>query len=156
MYLLREIKFWKIVFFLYMLILVRLVVLKGPFSVFMDHLWHWSPDIVKQGYDSSNFKPFTTLQYYLTLQEALVNGIENIAGNILLFIPVGLLLPLAFTSVTPARLLFLVFLISLCFEVFQLLVDIGHFDVDDLLLNVTGGIAGYVIYLMIPDRKFSM
>ena len=145
---------WLLLFIVYMLLLIRLVVLKGPFVVFIDHLRNWSFDIVKQGYETANFKPFTTLEYYLTLQEALVNGIENIMGNILLVIPLGALLPLAFNKMQTARKVLLwVMMISFCFETFQLLVAVGHFDVDDLFLNITGGSIGYVIYLMMPGKR---
>ena len=41
---------------------------------------------------------------------------------------------------------FFVFCISLLFESFQLVTGVGIFDVDDLLLNTTGGIIGYILY----------
>jgi glycopeptide antibiotics resistance protein len=33
-------------------------------------------------------------------------------------------------------------------EVFQLLTRVGSFDVDDLLLNTIGGLAGYILFVI--------
>lgn len=44
--------------------------------------------------------------------------------------------------------LFYSFGLSLCVETFQLLAKVGSFDVDDLLLNTIGGIAGYIMYVI--------
>ncbi|NLC62905.1 MAG: VanZ family protein [Thermoanaerobacterales bacterium] len=38
------------------------------------------------------------------------------------------------------------FILSLMFEVIQLITGIGNFDVDDILLNVIGSICGYIFY----------
>lgn len=38
------------------------------------------------------------------------------------------------------------FILSLMFEVIQLITGIGDFDVDDILLNVIGSICGYIFY----------
>ena len=43
----------------------------------------------------------------------------------------------------------MVLLVSLSFELVQLLAGLGSFDVDDLILNTTGGIAGYILYKLI-------
>lgn len=44
--------------------------------------------------------------------------------------------------------LFYSFGLSLCVETFQLVTKVGSFDVDDLLLNTIGGVAGYVIFVI--------
>ena len=38
------------------------------------------------------------------------------------------------------------FLLSLTIEITQLLTRVGSFDVDDLILNTAGGIAGYLLF----------
>ena len=38
------------------------------------------------------------------------------------------------------------FLLSLMIEITQLLTRVGSFDVDDLILNTAGGIAGYLLF----------
>jgi len=72
---------------------------------------------------------------------------KNIGGNIVGFVPLGILIPLVFTFLGGFfRVTGIVFLISLLFETTQLLAGIGVFDVDDLILNTAGGIIGYIIY----------
>lgn len=38
------------------------------------------------------------------------------------------------------------FVLSLMFEIIQLLTAIGTFDVDDILLNLLGAVLGYLFY----------
>ena len=48
------------------------------------------------------------------------------------------------------------FLFSLCVELLQLVAKVGVFDVDDLILNTLGGLAGfwcYYILLLMNRRK---
>lgn len=74
---------------------------------------------------------------------------ENLGGNIIGFVPLGFLFPL--TIFRRHRLLLTiiaVFGISLLFEVTQLYTGLGVFDVDDLLLNTTGGLLGFIMYLI--------
>ena len=41
------------------------------------------------------------------------------------------------------------FLLSLMIEITQLLTRVGSFDVDDLILNTSGGILGYLLFYII-------
>lgn len=86
---------------------------------------------------------FIIYRHQIGLERFLV----NILGNIFAFAPFGFLLPLLnkryrkFYLITLLTLLF-----SLSVETIQLIFRVGIFDVDDLLLNTTGGIAGYIFY----------
>ena len=72
---------------------------------------------------------------------------ENLLGNILLFIPLGFLLPLLVKRFRNIFLIVLVgFLLSVFYECTQLLTGIGIFDVDDMLLNTFGTLVGAVIF----------
>ena len=106
------------------------------------------PSSLHKGWSLANFIPFKTIYYYVSLQEVAENGLQNIGGNIVVFVPYGLLLPLAFNRMREVRkLLLAVFLTSLCFESIQLVFDVGSFDVDDLVLNTLGGTIGYLFFL---------
>lgn len=136
---------------LYALALLRLVVFKGPPHFLSDHIRHFGFANVRQGYGLANFIPGKTLYYYLSLREDAETGLQNIGGNIALFFPCGLLLPLAFPSFRSlGRLLAAAFIISLFCESMQLLLAIGTFDVDDLLLNVLGAWLGFIC---LPRRR---
>ena len=78
----------------------------------------------------------------------------NIGGNILGFIPLGFLLPLVFFRRWSLMLTVIsIFFISFLFESIQLYTGLGVFDVDDLLLNTTGGLLG-CIFVMILRSLF--
>ena len=73
----------------------------------------------------------------------------NLAGNVIAFMPFGFLLPLVtryrtnwFATTVCA------FAFSLFAETVQLTLKLGSFDVDDLLLNTIGGLAGYVMFVV--------
>jgi glycopeptide antibiotics resistance protein len=54
------------------------------------------------------------------------------------------------------KIMTVVFVTSLLLELIQLVLALGNFDVDDLLLNSIGGIAGYGVYLVFsPGEKNS-
>ena len=74
-----------------------------------------------------NFIPFL----YLTDYDNSTHMYLNVAGNILMFIPTGILLPV---------------LISLAIEILQLPFADRASDVDDLLMNTFGVIIGYVLF----------
>lgn len=71
----------------------------------------------------------------------------NFIGNILLFIPIGFLFPIAFRKDWKITLLFGC-CCSLCVELLQLILQRGYFEIDDILLNTAGAGLGYfLLYL---------
>lgn len=79
-----------------------------------------------------------------------VRLVENFAGNVLLFLPFGLMLPLisGFDRESVAYGLILSFFI----EVMQYAFAMGFSDIDDLILNTLGTFIGWAIYLFISKR----
>lgn len=78
----------------------------------------------------------------------------NLGGNVIGFIPFGLFMPILFPkSKNIFFILILTFLLSLCFETLQFIFKVGCFDVDDLLLNTTGGVAGYILFRLLTLRS---
>lgn len=74
----------------------------------------------------------------------------NLVGNVIGFMPLGFLLPLAFPRVRGIVFMTLIsFTTTLVIETCQLVSCTGSFDVDDLLLNTIGGILGYLIYILL-------
>jgi len=75
--------------------------------------------------------------------------IYNIFGNILLYIPFGILYPLSkFRPKNPFLLVILVMVLSSLFEILQYFSRKGSFDIDDILLNTIGVVIGYIIFLL--------
>ena len=97
--------------------------------------------------------PFRTIGLYLGLLERssrpwLVRLARvNLWGNILLFVPLGLLPPLLQPKMRSFwRTLLLAALVMLTVEVLQMLLLVGTCDVDDLILNLLGAALGYGLF----------
>lgn len=97
-----------------------------------------------------NLLPFRTIQLFVGLlahpgyrQDAIV----NLFGNVIMFIPLGFLLPRVFPKVNRLwKILLLTAGIITLVEILQLFTLLGSCDTDDLILNVTGAALGYGIY----------
>jgi glycopeptide antibiotics resistance protein len=73
-------------------------------------------------------------------------------GNVMLFVPFGLLLPVLFNNVnTFQKLILITLLISFGLELIQLFTVLGTFDVDDIILNVLGGSIGFGMYILAKE-----
>ena len=77
---------------------------------------------------------------------------RNIVGNIIMFIPFGFFVSFYLKLDKKGFIFFLTLLVSVVIEAIQL--KIGRaFDIDDILLNMIGGLTGYFIYRII-DKVF--
>lgn len=100
-------------------------------------------------YGFSNFVPFQEMFRYDINSRLFV---RNVIGNILLFVPLGWFITYytKTNKIYPA--FFLSLLISFVIEFIQL--KIGRvFDIDDVILNVVGGIIGYLLYMLLYKIK---
>ncbi|MED3553366.1 VanZ family protein [Cytobacillus praedii] len=97
-----------------------------------------------QVYDSINLIPFSTIYYYLNGNVKWIVSFYNLAANIGLFIPYGILLMEKNLS-TLWLLLIPIAFISLI-ETMQFITHRGSLDIDDLILNVLGIFIGYLLY----------
>ena len=78
----------------------------------------------------------------------------NVVGNAVMFIPTGILLPVLYRRLnTFGKVLAAGAGISLCIELIQLPFSVRASDVDDLLMNSLGVIAGYGIYALVRRLK---
>lgn len=76
----------------------------------------------------------------------------NFLGNIILFVPIGFLLPLVFKKMEFFPLTVLVgFFLSLFIEIMQLPQHRSS-DVDDLWLNTLGALIGYLLYMYVKKK----
>ena len=105
--------------------------------------------------DRMNLKPFATVDLYLYLlkntkdQDLLIHSVVNLVGNVVMFIPLGFLLPKTFRPMRIYPLMVLCVAAGIVFiEILQLITGLGSCDVDDLILNVIGANMGYLIYLI--------
>jgi len=96
-----------------------------------------------------NLVPFKTISRYFEYFSyfKLWDWISNIFGNVLLFIPIGLLIPFMIKRNHKGLITLVIgFFMTLNIEVIQHFFGLGVFDVDDILLNILGVALGYVLY----------
>ncbi|MCR8656429.1 VanZ family protein [Paenibacillus endoradicis] len=103
-----------------------------------------------------NLIPLSTIiemfQLYPLLSKPLL---INIIGNIIVFVPVGILLPTLINK--KLIVLIFVFLIGITImELSQLLLRRGSLDVDDYLLNSIGFMLGYIFVISNRKRKINI
>ncbi|MFH0070506.1 VanZ family protein, partial [Peribacillus sp. NPDC056705] len=97
-----------------------------------------------------NFIPFKI--FYDAMSFGLTIILKQVVGNIILFLPMGFVLPRIFTNIqTIKKVIFIGFLASLSIELVQALAGlwIGYnyraADIDDLIFNVLGTVIGFLI-----------
>ncbi|MCR4732293.1 MAG: VanZ family protein [Lachnospiraceae bacterium] len=97
-----------------------------------------------------NFVPFREiLRYTLRCRQLGIKLVLfNLGGNIVGFMPFGFFLPALFTSKVDRwwKAWFWAVVFSGGIEVLQLLTRVGSCDVDDVILNSTGALLGYILY----------
>ncbi|MEG1597014.1 MAG: VanZ family protein [Bacilli bacterium] len=98
---------------------------------------------VQQG--SSNFTLFSEILRYDFGSRLFI---KNVLGNILLFIPYGYFVSYYLKIKKPYLIIFLILICSISIEGTQFYIG-RIFDIDDILLNLIGGIIGYFIYLLL-------
>ena len=76
------------------------------------------------------------------------NLIYNIAGNILWFVPLGLLLGRG----SARRALLMGAAFSLAIEISQYILITGMTDIDDIIFNAAGSLLGWLLYKCLPAR----
>jgi len=78
----------------------------------------------------------------------------NLIGNIFMFVPIGFFLPHKWRTFRKFGIFIITALfIDLTIELTQYFLKLGWFDVDDIILNVLGMAAGYLVYRILA-RKF--
>ena len=138
--------FLKLLFAVYILFVVKVIIFKYPMEQLRAIANTWRKDVILEGLSTANFMPFRTIKMYIDYAYKL-NSVENLAGNLLVFVPLGFLLPLISGDFRKfSDVLLNVFTFSLGIEVFQLFSAFGAFDVDDILLNCLGASIGYLLY----------
>lgn len=84
---------------------------------------------------------------------AVRHSVINLGGNVVLFVPLGIFLPLLYKPLRRLwRVMLVTALIIVLVEVGQVLTLLGRCDVDDVILNVLGAAIGYGVYKGIKKK----
>ena len=140
-----------LIFVLYLLLLTKNILFKkGPayYKNYFQHEYkHYS---WREGWKHANKVPFSTINlFYNSRHMDSEYRQNNLLGNLLGFMPFGILLPLLLPWFRHFfKILFAGFLLSLGYECTQLFFGLGIFDVDDLILNTAGASLGGITFLV--------
>lgn len=129
-----------LLFVVYLFVLIKLIILKYPvdFTVTTSFFSF-----------NSNFIPGKTIFRYLSGEPSWRIAVDNLLGNVLLFVPLGIFLPSLWRTITWKGVLTVALGFSAALEISQLFV-IGTPDIDDVILNSLGAVLGYgaFVYLV--------
>lgn len=100
-------------------------------------------------FGTSNFMPFKEIMRYNINSKLFI---KNILGNILLYMPFSFFIAVYIDSKKIYPTIILTFITSLSVELVQL--AIGRvFDIDDILLNLVGGILGAFVFIFLDKLR---
>ena len=143
----KQTKTLTIIWWVYIVLLFVFVVVKfkGSFNELSERITSYSI----QGSINYNLIPFRNISVQIR-RITQWWALKNLLGNIVPFVPFGFLLPIAYRKFNSTIKVLSIGLVSiLLIEIFQFFTKLGHFDVDDIILNMIGIICGYFMLLLI-------
>jgi glycopeptide antibiotics resistance protein len=90
-------------------------------------------------------------------QPLISNGkadLSEVILNVVIFVPLGIYAGILFNRWSFGGRVFFCFLMSLMFEGLQFVLNVGAFDITDLITNTSGGVIGLMVFALI-DKLFS-
>lgn len=135
------------IFFVYFLFLLLLTIFKGGCIEFRNQFdsymyrEHGLLGII-------NIVPIKeTINTFMHSETGMRNSLRNLIGNILVFMPLGFFIPLLFDKFNNLKKVLKVgCLSSLAIELSQLFVGSNVCDIDDVIYNTLGALAGFICY----------
>ncbi len=119
----KERKGWILGLGFYISLIIQIVIFSRPFG--STRIVNWIPFRVPGGRN-------------LILLYSLANAI--------IFIPFGILVPKVFRGInTVWKMALVTFITSVCIEIIQYILACGYSEVEDVIMNVVGGVIGYLI-----------
>ena len=124
-----------------------LAVVGFTFANFRDNI------LIESGISERGFNliPFSSIKQMLNSPLGLRVALYNIMGNFLMLTPLAILLPLVNEKFKKIRYYLIVIVIfSFFIELIQYITETGSFDIDDLILNVSGSL---ILFIIITKTK---
>jgi len=74
-------------------------------------------------------------------------GSTQVIGNLVMLLPLGIYIPLLFPKLSGFFKVFIICLLtSISIELMQLITNVRSTDIDDVILNTSGAVVGYMVY----------
>lgn len=135
--------FW-LIFIVYTIILIKVIFFNMPLDGIKESIMSASMNRILANLEKANFIPFQTIKACTGMY--FVPGIKHIGLPILWFIPLGYFIP----ALSKRKWFKHTLIVGMCtiisFEVLQIILSLGRFDVDDIILNGLGITIGYMFY----------
>jgi glycopeptide antibiotics resistance protein len=145
----KQNSFWQVVlqssFFVYVFMVLTLT---GYFILFRELTYNewWERMLMRiERRDHVNFDLMEIFRIYKITD-------KQILGNFVMLLPLGIYLPLLYKNLSgfiPVLLVSL--LVAILIEVLQLATSFRSVDIDDVLLNTTGAVIGFILYKIISS-----
>lgn len=101
--------------------------------------------------------PFKTIGWYITASNNRTLILTNIVGNIIAFMPMGFLLPLVLERMKKwSKVMLTALFATLTIEIVQYALGVGVTDIDDVILNMLGAGAGYLLSRILLGVYFKL
>ena len=142
-------KLWMLLFILYCLCMLHLLFFRPGYDPALPYARQLKYNLI----------PFETIVLFLRALNHSSMGtrnhaVINLAGNVIMFIPLGFLLAALWKPLRKAgKIVSATFLIMFPVELLQMLTLVGSFDTDDLLLNIVGSLLGYLLFRFVQPEK---
>lgn len=156
----REIFDFTVLFFIYIFVFYRKWKVQGKDALFINTIMYiylsfvlyftLMPILISLPFIFNHPYEFMNLVPFVDVPSAKGDFIRQVVLNIVMTIPFGFLLPLVREKkINLLKVIFHTFLLSLGIEMLQPLVNgVRSSDITDIITNVTGGIIGYILYLL--------
>jgi len=117
--------------------------LTGYFILFREiaaHGW-WHRVLLRvQTKERINLHPFLMFKQFRLASTQVI-------GNLVMLLPLGIYIPLLFPGLSGFFRVFIICLVvSISIELMQLITSVRSTDIDDVILNTSGAVVGYVLY----------
>ena len=143
-------------FLIYTFIVIDFTLINGSFGRNISSNIFLADSVARNEYfaEKINFIPFATVKLFINAYKSGILDtyivLENIFGNLLVFMPFAFFVPNIFKRINSAPKFFI--FISVCvlvIELMQIVLLTGSADIDDFILNVSGAMILYWV-LQIP------
>lgn len=139
---------WLFAFYLILLLML---------TTFRDTYFPWQLSFNFQRPVSDINFVFMKETFKLTRAASLLDFFYNSLGNVLWFVPFGMLFPIVLMKKHCFKItVFSGLGLSVLIELLQFLLATGVSDIDDVFFNVCGAILGYGLYYLISKKKNSI
>ncbi|HEV8506170.1 MAG TPA: VanZ family protein [Chitinophagaceae bacterium] len=120
--------------------------LTGYFLLFREVAGHgWWHKVSHRIYtkEKINLHPFLMFKQFQI-------GSYQVIGNLVMLLPLGIYVPLLFPKLSGFFRVFVIcLLVSVSIELMQLITSVRSTDIDDVILNTSGAVVGYLMYRLL-------